>query len=249
MAVSLAELPGAAVIGWMRLRDELRTVLGRDLLAMWGHGARALPDPPRRFGDIDACAILERAPAPGAADRIRSAQKAIARDVGVDLDVSYVLARYAARRDDPPDVVRKGRYHETWPLQRAHWLAGRYVHLHGKRAEDVVRRPTWAELERALRGELDHLERHVAAGDVDPYEASYAVLNGSRILHSVATRNVAVSKREAGEWALERLPRRWHRAIRAAVRAYDGDATARDATMLSAAMAPFVSLVRERLPA
>ena len=100
----------------------------------------------------------------------------------------------------------------------------------------------------ALSRELEHLERHVYEGDDDPVEATYAVWNGSRILRALETHDVAVSKRAGGTWALEHLPERWHEAIRAADRTYDGEGSDRDAEVLREAMAPFVEMVRERLP-
>lgn len=57
---------------------------------------------------------------------------------------------------------------------------------------------------------------------------------------------MAISKRAAGAWALQHLPDRWHPALRAAARAYDGQATPDDAALLAADMAPFVAMVRER---
>lgn len=245
MSVPVAELPTTALLAWIRLRDELRLILGADLIALWGYGARALPDPPLRLGDIDTFAVLRRALSRPLARRIQMTQKSIAHDLGTDLDVGYVLTRDAARRDLPHDALRADRRYETWALHRAHWLAGRYVLLHGETPDEVVPPPTWAELKRGLDLELGHLERHVAAGDDDLYETSYAILNGSRILYSFTNRDVVSSKREAGAWALEHLPARWHRAVRAALRAYDGRATATDLRALRAAMAPFVALVRE----
>jgi len=93
------------------------------------------------------------------------------------------------------------------------------------------------------------MERHIVEGDTDPHEATYAILNGSRILHSIETEDVAISKREAGAWALEHLPALWHAALRAATRAYSGQATSEDIVLLATEMAPFVAMVRERLPA
>lgn len=246
MSVPVADLPTTALLAWIRLRDELRTLLGDDLIALWGYGARARPDPPLRLGDVDAFAVVRRAPSRPLAHRIQSAHKAIARLAGIDLDVGYVLARDAALRDHPHDALRADRRYETWALHRAHWLAGRYVLLHGKTPDEVVLRPTWAELERGLRLELEHLERHVDAGDDDLYETSYAILNGSRILYSTRNRDVVISKREAGAWAQKHLPARWHRAIRAALRAYDGEATAADLRALRAAMGPLVVMAKQK---
>ena len=81
-----------------------------------------------------------------------------------------------------------------------------------------------------------------------PTRRHYALLNGSRILHSVETQNVAISKRAAGTWALEHLPDRWQPALRAALRNYDGRPAEGDVTLLAEEMAPFVAYVRERVP-
>ena len=104
-------------------------------------------------------------------------------------------------------------------------------------------------LREGLEAEMDHLERHVEAGDTDPYEATYAFLNGSRIIRAIETWNVVISKREAGPWGLEHLPDRWHPALEAALRAYDRRATDDDEALLAREMAPFVAMVRERLNA
>ena len=121
--------------------------------------------------------------------------------------------------------------------------------MYGAEPADVVPPPTAAELQVDLDRELEHIERHVIEGDTDPYEATYAILNGSRILRAVETGDVAISKRAAGQWALEHLPLRWHPALEAAGRAYDGTATSDDTDLLAREMAPFVAMVRERLPA
>jgi hypothetical protein len=247
VSVPLDEIPEAARIAWTRLRDELHGILGDDLVALWGHGGATFADRPRRAGDLDTYAVLARAPDELTARRIEEAHAEIARGTGVDWDAWYVLADDARRSESPPHAFRAGRRDTTWAIHRAHWLAGRYVHLHGQEPGEIVPAPTWAELEVDLRGELEHLERHVADGDDDPFEATYAMFNGSRVLHALETGNVVISKRSAGAWSLEHLPAHWHAAIHAAGRAYDGQATPEDAEMLSTAMAPFVAMVRSRL--
>jgi hypothetical protein len=120
--------------------------------------------------------------------------------------------------------------------------------VHGVVPAEIVLEPSWPEIEAELDRELEHLEAHVAAGDTDPYEATYAVLNGSRILRAVDSRNVAVSKREGGAWALEHLPNRWHPVLDAALRNHDAQAMPEDEALLADEMAPFVAMIRERLP-
>jgi hypothetical protein len=249
MSVSLDEIPQVARTAWTRLRDELRKILGNDLVALWAHGGTTFPDRPRRSGDLDTYAVLDHLPGESTWRSIDEAHALIAREAGVDWDAWYVLADDARRREIPRHAFREGRCDTSWAIHRAHWHAGQYVHLDGREPDKIVAVPTWAEIEVDLRGELDHLERHVAQGDDDPFEATYAIFNGSRILHAVETGNVVLSKRSAGAWALERLPRGWQAAIHAAGRAYDGEATPEDAEVLRTAMVPFVAMVRTRLPA
>ena len=86
-------------------------------------------------------------------------------------------------------------------------------------------------------------------GDADnPYEVTYAIWNGCRILYTLETGSPVISKRAAGLWGLTHLPAVWHPAIESANRAYDGRASIQDNQVLRAAMAPFVEMVRHRLP-
>jgi hypothetical protein len=248
MSVSIDGVPAVAKTAWIDLRDELRKILGDDLVALWGHGGTTFPDRPRRAGDLDTYAVLDHAPGEQTWRRIDEAHAVIGRETGVEWDAWYILADDARGRESPPHAFREGRIDTSWAIQRAHWHAGQYVHLHGQEPDAIVPAPTWAEIEVDLRGELEHLERHVAAGDDDPFEATYAIFNGSRILRAVETGNVVISKRSAGAWALDSLPRRWHAAIQAAGRAYDAEATPEDIEVLRTAMAPFVAMVRTRLP-
>jgi streptomycin 3"-adenylyltransferase len=261
MSIPLSDLPALAARASVRLRDEVLAVVGEDLVAVWVHGGTTFPDRPRRTGDLDVCAVIakvgpdERHPAIWRADptsrpaRVFAAHDALASELGVSLDVTYLLESEVHTGVAPPGAFWEEHRITDWPVSRAHWLAGQYVHLYGKRPEDLVLPPTRAELERALDRELEHLERHVYEGDADdPYEATYAVWNGCRILYTLETGSPVISKRSAGDWALQHLPDQWHGAIRAAGRNYDGEATAHDVELLRTNMAPFVEMVRERLP-
>lgn len=245
--LDLGQVPAVARTAWTRLRDELRATLGDDLVALWGHGGMTAPDPSVRHGDLDTHAILARHPDEETARRIQEAEDGVARDHGLESDAWYVLADDANRADSPPHAFRAGRADDVWAIHRAYWLAGRYVPLHGPHPGEIVPVPTWAELEIDLQRELEHLERHVEARDEDPYEATYAILNGSRILYAIEARDVVISKRSAGRWALEHLQGRWHDVLRAAGRAYDEEQSPEDARLLAASMGPFVAMVRKRL--
>lgn len=244
--IALEGVPPVARDTWAQLRDELVAILGRDLVAIWAYGGTASARATASFGDLDTFVILRRPVDPANADAIERAQTAVAGRAGVEFDAWYVLDT-DARRPAPVRHAWRDRTNETWAIDRSHFLAGRYVLLHGAQAADIVPPPTGPELRAALRSEVEHLERHVGAGDTDPYEATYAFLNGSRILRAVETGDAAISKREAGQWALQRLPDRWHPAIQAAIRAYERQSTAEDEALLASEMAPFVAFVRRRL--
>ena len=246
--VPLNEVPVSARTAWLALRDELLRILPDDFVAMWAHGGTVAVGDPAHAADLDTYVIVSRQPDDATARAIEAAHDAIANDQGVEWDAWYVHTD-DARGDDPPrHAWREERRDTSWAINRAHWLAGRFVNLHGPEPSELVTAPTWEELETELGRELEHIERHVAEGDTDPFEATYAILNGSRILHAVETGSVVISKRAAGVWALEHLPARWHAALGAATRTYDGRPSADDAALLAREMAHFVAFVKERTP-
>jgi hypothetical protein len=246
--VGVQQLPNHARTAWLRLRDELAAILGDDLVAIWAFGGTIAIERPPTAADLDTYVIV-RAPIDAeTAVRIAEAEAAIAADVGVEWDSWYVLEADARRGAWPPHAFRADRRDTTWAINRAHWLAGRHLLLYGAEPADIVPAPTWEELEVDLDREIEHLEAHVAAGDTDPYEATYAVLNGSRILRALETGDVAVSKGMAGQWALANVPDRWHPALLAAQRAYAGEATPEEEALLARDMAAFVAMVRARQP-
>jgi hypothetical protein len=249
VSVSLDELPATARTAWTRLRDELQAILADDLVAIWAYGSTIGADRPLRPADLDTHVLLRRRLDEETARRVEDARDAIEHAEGVEWDAWFILLDDARRADPPRHAYREGRRDTAWALHRAHWMAGSYVRVHGPEPAEIVPPPTWPELEVDLSRELEHIERHVAEGDTDPYEASYAILNGSRILRALQTRDVVTTKRSAGAWALEHLPARWHPAVIAAGRAYDDQATRKDAELLVTEMAPFVAMVGERLPA
>jgi hypothetical protein len=248
MTVAPDNLPIAARLAWSRFRDESRTSLGDDLTALWGYGGTVFPDRSRRLGDLDTFVVLERVPDERTARDLEQAEAEIARERGIHWDIWYVLAADAGRSEPPTHALDSERRHSSWAIDRAHWRAGHYVSLFGRAPEELVPAPTWPGIEAALGRELEHLERHVEEGDDDPFEATYAIWNGSRILYALETGDVAISKRSGGRWALEHVPERWHDAIRAAGRTYDGEPGPRDEGVLRETMAPFVAMVREHLP-
>ena len=78
------DLPIPARTAWLTLRDELRQILGDDLVAMWAHGGTISVEDPPHGGDLDTYVILTDRPDDVTAAAIELAQVAIARGRGVD---------------------------------------------------------------------------------------------------------------------------------------------------------------------
>lgn len=260
MSIPIEQIPEAAAGAARRVAEQVQVILGEDLVAVWLHGGTTFADRPRVVGDIDLCVVISRLtpaeqdPASWREDprsrpsRLDAAVAAIAKDSNVTFDITWWLIEESRGDRSMSNAFDRARSRPQWPIERGHLLAGQYVHIYGRRPEELLSAPTRTEIETALDRELEHLERHVLEGDAaNPYEATYAVWNGCRILYTLETGALAISKRSAGMWALEHLPKRWHAAIRAAERAYDGEADAVDNELLRLTMPDFVAMVRERL--
>jgi hypothetical protein len=247
MTVPLEALPEAVRAACGDLRDGLRSVLGEQLVALWVYGAVTFDDRPRRPGDVDTHAVVGSPLAPQAAGIVDGLHESIGRDRGVEWDSWYILEPDMPSSRPPAHALRSNFLDGAWALHRAHWLAGQYVLLHGRAPSELVRPPTWAQLEEALRNELAYIEGVVQRGPLDAEHAAYVVWNGCRIIYSTRTRDVVVSKRAAARWALDHTPASWGGAILAAGRAYDGRLRPGDAPLLQAAVDPIVAAVRVAL--
>ncbi|MDP8928375.1 MAG: hypothetical protein M3O70_07310, partial [Actinomycetota bacterium] len=61
-SVSLDDVPDVARTAWTRLRDELLSILGDELVAIWAYGSVIGSDRPRRPADLDTHVIVRRRP-------------------------------------------------------------------------------------------------------------------------------------------------------------------------------------------
>jgi hypothetical protein len=248
MSILLSSLPAQARSACEQLQNALEEIIAADLLALWVHGAVTFPDRPRHLGDVDTHAVLARTPTTATTEAIQRAHTAIARGTGVEWDSWYILEQEARGALPPHYVLGKDIFDTAWALHRAHWLAGQYVLLAGLAPSDLVLTPSWGELQASLLAEVAFMEQVLADSLGGPGHAAFVVWNACRILYSLETRNVVVSKRTAAHWALERLPSEWHPAIRAAENIYDGQPAPEDAVVLKACMVPFTALVRSQFP-
>ena len=247
MTVTLESLPEAVRHACVRLRDGLHDLLGPQLVSLWAYGAATRPDRPKRLGDVDTHGVLQNRQDTLIATRIDELHAAIGGDLQIEWDSWYVLEEDARNAAPPKHALRHELVDSSWSLHRAHWLAGEYVLLHGCAAADLVRPPTWAEMEAGLRSELSFITQSIQEGNTDAGYAAYAVSNACRIIYSLENQDVVVSKRAAALWAFEHMPASWQPAIRAALRFYDGEDDERDTDLLRQAMPIIVAVAAERL--
>jgi len=226
--------------------EGVREIIGANLIAVYLHGAAAFPKARSDVGDIDLHVIVRKAITSPARRRIRGLHRDLAERyprVGDDMDVWYITEKDARGRRPPRHQLNPSATDRSWALHRAHWLAGRYVLLHGAPPSEFCKPPSWPELERGLLHELRFVENLVRKHQAQ----AYCVLNLSRILYSLTSRNVVVSKPQAAQWALRHLPRRHGPLIRAARHAHAGNARAEDHAVLRENTRPFLTYARGRI--
>lgn len=219
----------------------LSTVLGDKLYGVYLYGALAFPGE-GATGDIDFHVILSAALSEGERSDLRELHAVLAREhppLGAELDGYYLLLEEARGKAPPGHQLRPSVIDNSWALHRAHILAGRCIVLYGPDPGQVYPPATWPELESALQGELEYVQRHLA-----DYPA-YCVLNLCRLMLSYDTEDVVLSKRGSAAWAYDAFPP-WRSLIDAARRSYDRRATARDQEILQSGVGPFFDFARER---
>jgi hypothetical protein len=113
----------------------------------------------------------------------------------------------------------------SWALHREHILAGRHIILYGPEPKDIYLPAAWSEVESALYGELDYIEKHLQE------YPDYCILNLCRLIYSFETRDVVISKAQASEWARNALPQ-WREHVDAARKSYACQATPEDGRFL-----------------
>ncbi len=219
-------------------RDGLSEALGGGLLSLYLSGGMAFPRPTRWWVDVDFHALL----AHPLTDRDRDAVGDLHRELaerwplGDELDGYYVLASDAGKPEWPTSQDW-GAIDWTWALHRAHVLAGRFMLMLGNDPRAILTEPTWAELGACLSTTMSYIVEHH-----EPAFAPYSVLNACRVLYSVRTRDVVISKYRAAQWGIAELPD-WSGLLEAAVRSYTLSDTTSDRQLLAEQRAAFVSSV------
>ena len=128
----------------------------------------------------------------------------------------------------------------SWALHREHIFAGRRFVLFGPDPEKIYIPASWPEIKKALYGELDFVEKHLA---VYP---DYCILNLCRLIYSFETKNVVISKAQASIWGLKNLSQ-WGRYIKLAIKSYSHRATPEDRQFILAEVKLFFEYAKKRI--
>lgn len=195
---------------------DLRSVLSRDLVAVWLTGSAAAGAFTPGVSDVDLIVVTERPVATldlAALDAVH--RRVVERDAAWAnrLEVVYVAVATLAelRPDHRLAVVSPGEpFHLTGPA--SDWLQNWYlaredgIALHGPEPNEVIPAIAETEFRGAIRHYLDHIRGAGPSG--------YAVLSACRCLRVLET-GVHGSKEEAVTWCRARFPE-WASLIDAA---------------------------------
>ncbi|UCC16495.1 MAG: DUF4111 domain-containing protein [Dehalococcoidales bacterium] len=217
-----------------KLVDGLEEIIGQTLYGIYMYGAVVFPDS-GPITDIDCHVILgEPLNDRNRKDifRLYSELADSYPPLGSELDVWYILFEDVRKSSPPYHQLKPGMRDESWALHCAHIRAGRYITLFGPEPDEIFPPPSWEEITVALDHELEYIKKNLK------YPA-YCVLNLCRIMYSLQERNVVVSKRFSGSWAVDKFPE-WSPVIQAASRTYEGKNTKADKNRLQAEMERFL---------
>ncbi|MDP8239376.1 MAG: DUF4111 domain-containing protein [Candidatus Hatepunaea meridiana] len=220
----------------------LKGILGTKLHGAYIYGAAAFPDAVPT-GDIDFHVILKSALSGSERSELEMFHESLAEKyppLGGDMDGYYILLD-DARREAPPRSQMWGRaIDDSWALHREHIRAGRCIVLHGPEPTEIYPSASWSEIENALYGELDYVEKHLHE------YPDYCILNLCRLIYSFETRDVVVSKAQTSDWACEALPE-WKHHIEPARKSYACQATAEEKQFMLAEVGAFLEFARARI--
>jgi len=209
-------------------RDELSTVLGKNLVGAYLHGSIAFPEYEPHAGDIDFHVVISRPLAGEEIRRLDHLHRALSArfEFGKRLDGFYIPLAKARKSEIPRGIVygAHGRIHhggsdDAWALHREHLHASAYIRLQGPSASRIFPRADWKSIRSALYRQLLYARKIIES------DSWWAVLNLCRLVYSFENGRIVVSKLGAARWALKRLPSKWRPVVRSAIKTYHGTET------------------------
>jgi hypothetical protein len=224
------------------LHSELVNILGAKLYGLYLYGAVAFPDT-AVVRDIDFHVILTESLKEKEKQELRSLQTELEDQfppLGGELDGYYILLEESMGTSPPRHQLLPEVVDGSWALHREHMRAGRCIILHGPDPKDIFSPCSWIELVPSLLGELHYIEDHLHEFP------DYCILNLCRLMYSVFTRDVVVSKLMSAVWAEDTFPE-WKPLIRTARKSYREETTPREMKMLDSQVTDFLDFSRVRI--
>lgn len=225
-------------------RDGLEAILGGKLVGVYLYGAVAFPEA-APTGDIDFHVILEEELTDEERSALQALHDSLARrfpPLGAALDGYYLLLKDARRETPPKSQMWTGATDHSWALHCEHIRAGRRIVLYGPDPNEIYPPMKWSEIECALLGELDFVEKHLRE------YPDYCILNLCRLMYSFETSKVVISKAMAAEWAYDTFPA-WRRLIDLARKSYPGQWTAQEGELMLAGIDALLEFAQRRIQA
>jgi Aminoglycoside adenylyltransferase, C-terminal domain len=216
-------------------RNELSTVLGRNMIGAYLFGSIAFPDFEPGAGDIDFYVVVHRPLTNREINDLDHMHRTLAakHDTGRKLDGFYIPLTKARKNRNPRGLVygSHGRIHrggvdDSWALHCEHFHRSASIRLKGPRAGSLFPTADWHSIRNGLYRQLVYARRII---DSDPW---WSVLNMCRLVYSFKTGRIVISKLGAANWALRELPSKWHPLIRSAIRTYRKAGNRKDNTIL-----------------
>jgi hypothetical protein len=220
---SLDHLPRSVRRLLRRFRERLGDALGDNLVGIYFVGSIAFPGFVPDRVDLDFQVVVRSELQESEVAALRDMHRLLVGEYrfAEHLDGFYLPLSKAQSSALPEDLVgaggeklRTSAVDGAWALHREHIHRGAVLVLAGPDPATLSPPATWPEMARALDDERRFIEAHL---DHYPF---YCVLNLCRLVYTWRTKDVAISKVAAANWALEELPRQWHPLIRSALRAY-----------------------------
>jgi predicted nucleotidyltransferase len=222
--------------------DGLQRILGEKLHGVYIYGAAAFPDA-LPTGDIDFHVILNGELTDSERSELEALHASLAErfpPLGGEMDGYYIRLDDARHEAPPRSQMWRRAIDDSWALHREHIRAGRHLVLHGPDPTGIYPPASWPEIERALYGELNYVEKHLHE------YPDYCILNLCRLIYSFETKDVVVSKAQAADWAWDAMPH-WRRHVERAKKSYAGQATPEDRQFMLAEVGRFLEYARERM--
>lgn len=244
----------------IRIAGTLGDVLGDALSGIYVHGSLATGSYHRERSDIDLLAVVGRKLTPIERERVARLFVRLSdeRPAQGDIEITVIQEQYARRFEHPlpyevhyssaqHEAIRRGRVDFTRDESGTDLAANvvetreRGVTLVGPQPEAMFGPVPWHAYINALERDFSWARSMVVEKPV------YAILNACRILYGTTTPVMhTLNKDEAGVWALQTVPARYHSVINDALQLYRGTKSADDVVFLERDIVALRDYVQER---